>query len=142
MTPLSPVGLKHLDTYNFLKLSSSLHHPCQITEFSSDSSSSYPFFRLHKLFMGMITGATKPKGSYIELTPDNILLRIGVFSWSKMRKPKLSDSISHWMPNVQSVGRSSKTRLTTDGALFVTGLVAITFLSLLSSFVKQNPPLG
>ena len=49
--------------------------------------------------------------------------------------------MAHCTPKVCSTGRSSKSKLTPNGAFSVTGIVAITFLSLLIHWVSRNPPL-
>ena len=77
----------------------------------------------------------------MELTTDKIPLRVRAFPSSMMRKLKSSVSMAHCTPNVRSTGRSSKSKFTTEGALSVTGTVAITFLSLLIHLVSRNPPL-
>ena len=96
-------------TDNVLKLFSSLGHPRQVAWFSSDISSSHPYFWSHKLwsrlFAWRITGATNLRGSYIELTTDNVPLRVGAFSWCKIRKLKLSVSMSLWTPNFLNVSQ-------------------------------------
>jgi len=72
----------------------------------------------------------------MELTTDKIPLRVGAFPSSMMQKLKSSVSMAHCTLKVRSTGRSSKSKLTTEGALSVTGTVAITFLSLLIHLVS------
>ena len=71
----------------------------------------------------------------MELTTDKIPLRVRAFPSSMMRKLKSSVYMAHCTPNVRSTERSSKSKFTTEGALSVTGTVAITFLSLLIHLV-------
>ena len=76
----------------------------------------------------------------MELTTDKIHVRAGAFPSSVMRKLKSSVSMVHCIPNVCSTGRSSKSKLTNEGALSITGTVAITSLSLLIHLVSRNSP--
>ena len=138
-------GLKHRVIWRFFSRFNWLLHFFQSFPMSCDTWPSHLNFCAQ--IVGIICfplgrkGAPRQSGSWMKLRVDNIPLLFNGFSLMAILNPRVSASTFHKIPNACSSGSLQPRSLSlTPFLLKISGIECRSFLLLLTSFVKLNPP--
>ena len=128
-------------------MNSSLLHLSHFILTTSETGSSQSVFSRHRscriFFPSRRSGATKPKGSYMELTVESIPLLVHGRSFNVILNWNESFSTHHSTPRVRSIGRASvsKSMFLISSALSSAGMASITSFLFEANLCRRKPPL-